>query len=92
MEYTHDDERIDEWKICVYLFSVLASGRVKALDEVGGMTEEEGVASGAADHGEHSEPHVRQRLRWETAVADTQHVRHGFEQRPRVLLQPKRLL
>lgn len=75
-----------------YLLSVLAAGRVEALDEVGRVTEEEGVASGAADHGEHGEPHVGERLRREAAVADAQHVRHGFEQGPRVLLEPERLL
>ena len=44
------------------------------------------------DHGEHGEPHVGEGLRREAAVADAQHVRHGLEQRPRVLLQPVGLL
>lgn len=75
-----------------YLFAVLASRRVEALDEVGGVAEEQGVASGSADHGEHGEPHVGERLRREAAVPDAQHVRHGFEEGPRVLLEPERLL
>ena len=56
------------------------------------MSEEEGVAGGATDHGQHGQPHVRQGLRREAAVTDAQHVRHGLKQRPRVLLQPERLL
>ena len=47
-------------KVIGYLFSVLTSGRIEALNEIGGMTEEKGVAGGAADHGQHREPHVRQ--------------------------------
>ena len=56
------------------------------------MAEEEGVTRGAADHGQHGQPHVGQRLRRESAVTDAEHVRHGFEQGPRVLLQPERFL
>ena len=44
------------------------------------------------DHGEHGEPHVGEGLGREAAVADAEHVRHRLEQRPRVLLQPVRLL
>ena len=44
------------------------------------------------DHGEHGEPHVRERLGREAAVPDAQHVRHRLEQRPRVLLEPVGLL
>lgn len=56
------------------------------------MAEEHCVARGPTDHGEHREPHVRQRLRGEAAVTDAQHVGHGLEQGPRVLLQPVGLL
>lgn len=62
------------------LFAVLSAGRVQTLYEIGGVPQEQGVARGAADHGQHGQPHVRQRLRRETAVTDAQHVRHGFEQ------------
>lgn len=72
--------------------SVLSPRRVQRLDKVCGMAEEECVARGAADHGQHGQPHVRERLWREAAVSDTQHVGHRFEQRPRILFQPERLL
>ena len=56
------------------------------------MSEEHCVAGRAADHGEHGQPHVGQRLWREAAVADAQHVGHRLEQRPRVLLKPVGLL
>ena len=56
------------------------------------MAQEHGVAGGPGDHGEHGEPHVGEGLGREAAVADAEHVRHRLEQRPRVLLQPVRLL
>ena len=59
-----------------YLLSVLSSGGVKALDEVGGVAEEHGVAGGATDHTQHGQPHVSQGLRREPPVADTEHVGH----------------
>lgn len=43
-----------------YLFSVLSARGVKGLDEIGGVPEEESVAGGAGDHGEHGQPHVGQ--------------------------------
>ena len=46
------------------------------------MSEEHGVADSTADHAEHCQPHVSQGLRGEAAVADAQHMGHGFEQRP----------
>lgn len=61
------------------LLPVLPARRVKTLDEIGGVSKEEGVARRPADHGQHGEPHVRQGLRWEAAVADTQHVGHRLE-------------
>ena len=61
-----------------YLLSVLSSGGVKALDEVGGVAQEHGVAGGATDHTQHGQPHVSQGLRGEPAVADTEHVGHGL--------------
>lgn len=72
-----------------YLFAILTSWRVQALNEIGGVTEEEGIAGGSADHRKHCQPHIRQRLRREPSVTDAKHVRHGFEKCPRVLLQPK---
>ena len=59
-----------------HLLSVLSPGGVQALDEVGGVAEEHGVAGGAADHAQHSQPHVSQGLRGEPAVANTEHVGH----------------
>lgn len=56
------------------------------------MSEKEGVASSSTDHGQHCQPHVGQRLGREPSVTDAQHVRHGFEEGPRVLLQPERFL
>ena len=61
-----------------HLLSVLSPGGVQALDEVGGVTEEHGIAGGAADHAEHGEPHVGEGLRGEPPVADTEHVGHGL--------------
>ena len=61
-----------------HLLSVLSPGGVQALDEVGGVAEEHGVAGGPADHAEHGQPHVSQRLGGEPAVADTEHVGHGL--------------
>lgn len=76
----------------MYLFSVLSPGRVQALDEIGGVAQEEGVARRSGYHGEHRQPHVGQRLGWKTTVTYAQHVRHGLEQGPRVLLQPEGFL
>ena len=59
-----------------HLLSVLSPGGVQALDEVGGVAEEHGVAGGAADHAQHGQPHVSQGLRGEPAVANTEHVGH----------------
>lgn len=61
------------------LLPVLPARRVKTLDEIGGVSKEEGVARRPADHGKHGEPHVRQGLRWKAAVTDTQHVWHRLE-------------
>ena len=61
-----------------HLLSVLSPGGVQALDEVGGVAQEHGVAGGAADHTQHGQPHVGQGLRGEPAVADTEHVGHGL--------------
>ena len=60
------------------LLPVLPAGGVEALYEVGGVSEEHGVAGGPADHAEHGQPHVSQRLGGEPAVADTEHVGHGL--------------
>lgn len=71
-----------------YPLAVLAAGGVQRLDQVGGVADEEGVAGRARDHGDHGQPQVRQVLRRESPVADAQHVGHGLEERPRILLQP----
>lgn len=42
-----------------YLFTVLSPRGVQALNEVGGVAQKEGIACGAADHRQHSKPHVR---------------------------------
>lgn len=65
-----------------YPLAVLAAGRVQRLDQVGGVADEKGVAGGAGDHGDHGEPQVGEVLRREAPVSDTQHVRHGLEERP----------
>ena len=48
------DGKIFSWSgthsIYDYLFAVLAARRVETLDEIGGVSEEESVAGGAADH------------------------------------------
>ena len=61
-----------------HLLPVLPAGGVEALYEVGGVAQEHGVAGGPADHAEHGQPHVSQRLGGEPAVADTEHVGHGL--------------
>ena len=60
--------------MCQYLVAVVATRRVQRLDQVGRVADEERVAGGAADHREHGDPQIGQRLRWEPAVAYTQHV------------------
>ena len=59
-----------------HLLSVLSPGGVEALYEVGSVAEEHGVAGGPTDHTQHGQPHVRQGLRGEPAIADTEHVGH----------------
>lgn len=54
----------------IYLFTVLSSGRIKRLDEVSCVTEEECIARGARYHGQHRKPHVSEGLRWKPAVSD----------------------
>lgn len=66
----------------LYLLTVLSSGRIEGLDEIGSVTEEERIARGARDHGQHCEPHVRKGLWRKPAVPDAQHVGHGLEQCP----------
>lgn len=51
-----------------------------------------GHTDGAGEHRDHSEPGVGQVLGDGPPVADAQHVRHGLEQRPRVLLGPAAVL
>ena len=70
------------------LFSVEPLGCVERLDERGGVADEHGVARGADEHADHGEPDVGGGLRREATVADAEHVRERFEQRPRVLHVP----
>ena len=68
------------FKLCLYdhLLSVLSPAAVQALDEVGGVTQEHGVAGGAADHAQHGQPHVCQRLRGEPGQYEKSRVRLNF--------------
>ena len=59
-----------------HLLSVLSPGGVEALDEVGCVAQEHGVAGGATDHTQHGQPHVSQGLRGKPAIPDTEHVGH----------------
>ena len=56
------------------------------------MTKEHSVTGSTTDHRQHGEPHVCQALRREAPVTNAQHVRHGFEHGPGVLLEPVRFL
>ena len=62
-----------------YLLPVLPPAAVQALDDGGGVAEDEGEAGGPGDHGDHGEPEVSHVLRGEPAVADAEHVRHRLE-------------
>ena len=75
-----------------YLFAILSPRGIERLDEIGRVAEEEGVTRRPADHTQHRQPHVSQRLRRESPVSYAQHVRHGLEQGPRILLQPEGVL
>lgn len=75
-----------------YLLAVLSSGGIERLNEIRRVSEEKCITGSTADHAEHSEPHVGQGLRWKPSVSYAEHVRHGFEKGPRVLLQPERIL
>ena len=75
-----------------YLLAVLSSWGIERLNEVGRVSEEKCITGSTADHAEHSEPHVGQGLRWKPSVSYAEHVRHGFEKGPWVLLQPERVL
>ena len=74
------------------LFRIEASGVVELLDDVCGLTDEEGVAGGPAQHRHHQQPEVLHVSRGLFAIAYAQHVRHGSEQGPAVLLSPVGLL
>lgn len=76
----------------LYLFAILSSRRVERLNEICRVSKKKSVTCRTADHAEHSQPHVGQRLWRESAISDTQHMRHGFEEGPRILFQPKRVL
>ena len=80
-----------KWTIS-YLFSVLSAGTVQTLDDAGGVAQDQGKAGGPGNHGDHGEPQVGHVLRGEPPVANTQHVGHGLEQGPGVLLPPVNLL
>ena len=109
----------------LHLLPVESPGGVETLYEVGGESEEHGVAGGAAHHAQHRQPHVSQGLWGEPveevegcvrveveevgnmsgggggtcevstnppAIADAQHVGHGFKEGPGVLLPPSNIL
>jgi hypothetical protein len=78
--------------VIVYLFTILPSGRIQALDEICSMSKEHCVAGSTTDHGQHCEPHICQTLGWKPTIPDTQHMRHGLKQGPRILLNPVGLL
>lgn len=71
-----------------HLFLILSSGGVQGLDESGGVANEHGVAGGAHDHTEHSEPHICHPLWSLCTIPDAQHVAHGFEKSIGVLHAP----
>ena len=58
------------------------------MDHVGGVSDEEGVAGGPTNHADHDQPQIQDGSGRLLAVAYTQHVRHGPEQSPAVLLRP----
>ena len=70
----------------MYLLCVHALGSVKRLDQCRGLTDEQRIESSSGEHADDGQPDVRDTLRWVATVADTQHVRQCFEQRPSVLL------
>lgn len=75
-----------------YLFSVLSPGWIQALDQIRGVSQEQRVTCRARNHGEHGQPHVGQWLGRKSPITNTEHMGHGFEQRPWVLFQPIGLL
>lgn len=97
-ELNFDELRASYSHVCciviyvIYLLAVLSSRGIERLNEIRRVSEEKSVTRCAADHAEHGEPHVGQGLWRKPTVPDTQHVRHGFEESPRVLFQPKRVL
>ena len=63
-----------------HLLSVLSPAAVQALDDAGGVSQDQSKAGGASNHRDHGQPEIRHVLRRKPAVPDTQHVRHGLEQ------------
>ena len=54
--------------LAAHLLPVLAPAAVQALDDAGGVPEDEGEAGGARDHGHHRQPEVRHVLGREPAI------------------------
>ena len=52
-----------------HLLPVLAPAAVQALDDAGGVPEDQGEAGGARDHGHHRQPEVRHVLWRESVMA-----------------------
>ena len=56
------------------------------------MANKHGIAGGPNDHAEHGNPEVGHADGRLCAIADTQHVDHGFEERIGILLSPRIVL
>lgn len=82
----------NEWTEVLHLLLVLPTWWVQRLDESGGVANEHGVAGRTHDHAEHGEPHIGHPLRSLGAIADAQHVAHGFEEGVGVLHAPRVVL
>lgn len=53
------------------------------------MTDEQGVTRSAGHHRDDRDPRFADALRRILAVTDAEHVGHGLEESPRVLLKPR---
>jgi len=78
--------------VCRNLFAVESSGGIERLYDGGCVSDEERIARGTSQHADDRQPDVGRTLRWIATETDTQHVRQRLEQRPRILLQPTRVL
>ena len=58
------------------------------MNHVGGISDEQGIASGPTDHTDHHQPQIHDRGGGFLSVPYTQHMTHRPEQGPAVLLSP----